>query len=165
MDSKNKFFVVIGSITLVATTTIGGYTLYAKRDSIAPVHSTKDPAATRTAAAVPIIPPTTKTGAVTSDFKDGSYTASSSYVVPHGGHNTISVTVGVSGGTITSVKTTDDYSDSESSMYIGSFEDSLNRDANGRSLADYYPSRIGGASLTTAAFGAVLDQIRTTAAT
>ena len=48
-------------------------------------------------------------------------------------------------------------------MYISGFESSVNSSASGQSLATYSPSRIGGASLTTAAFDDALDTIRSQA--
>ena len=94
--------------------------------------------------------------------KDGTYTATATYYVPHGS-NTISATVTVSGGNITSVTANDNYTDGESAMYIDSFESSLSSKAVGMSLASASFSRIGGASLTTEGFNSVLDQIRTQA--
>ena len=59
--------------------------------------------------------------------------------------------------------TNDAYSDSESAMYVGSFESSVSRDAAGQSIASYRPSRIGGASRTTNAFDQALADIATQA--
>ena len=83
--------------------------------------------------------------------------------MPHGATNTISATVVVSGGNITSVTADDNYTDRESGMWISDFESSLSSTVNGTSLADASFSRIGGASLTTEGFNAVLDMIRTQA--
>ena len=111
---------------------------------------------------------TTNTTATTSSgdsssatsYKDGTYTASSSYNVPHGGQNSIKATITISGGKITAASATNSYTDRESAMYIDSFNSYVNSDATGQSLAGYSPSRIGGASLTTYAFSNAIDTIR-----
>ena len=100
-----------------------------------------------------------------SGYKDGTYTASSRYHVPHGGTNTMSATVTIASGRITAVKTNDTYTDGESAMYVDSFDTSANSSVVGTSLANASFSRIGGASLTTSAFDSVLDTIRTQATT
>lgn len=99
-----------------------------------------------------------------SAYKDGTYTNTVSYNVPHGASNSIAVTLVVSGGKISSVKTNSNYSDGQSSYYISSFESSVSSDASGQPLSSYSPSQIGGASLTTYAFSNAIDNIRSQAA-
>lgn len=106
---------------------------------------------------------TSSSAASSGSYKDGTYTKTISYYVPHGGSNSIKVTLTVSGGNITSVTTNDSYTDGESQMYISSFESSVSSDASGQSLASYGPSRIGGASLTTEAFAEAISGIRSDA--
>lgn len=174
MDTKNKIFTIIGSIALVATATVGGYTLFATKDTAAtPVTTSSSLASTAStaasaspstsSAATPAASTTSTTTSTTGGYKDGTYTASSSYTVPHGAQNSISATITISGGTITSVKASDNYSDGESGRYVSSFESGVSSDANGQSIASYSPSRIGGASLTTSAFSDVIDTIRSQA--
>lgn len=170
MDTKNKVFVVVGSVALIAAAGIGGGYLFLNKSNS---DMGSDAATTSSSTAVDTAPSKTATSSDTSstgtssasanNYKDGTYTATSTYHVPHGGSNTIAATVTVSGGKITSVSTKDSYTDRESSMWIGDFESSVSSDANGQGLASYSPSRIGGASLTTAAFSDAIDQIRTKA--
>ncbi len=169
MDTKNKVFVVIGSIALIATTTIGGYTLFATKDDTTTFSGSSSLSAastqnlTQTTASSTATVSDSTSSAASSSYNDGTYTASMSYSVPHGAQNSISATVVISGGKITSVKTTDNYSDRKSAIYISDFESGVNSDASDQSLAGYTPSRIGGASLTTNAFASVLDTIRSQA--
>ena len=83
--------------------------------------------------------------------------------MPHCATNSISVKVTLSGGKVTDVSVSDDYSDHESQMYISRFESALKDTVPGQDLASLSPSRIGGASLTTYAFDQVLDTIRSQA--
>ncbi len=177
MDAKNKVFVVIGSIALIATTTVGGYTLFTNKDSVAtntsstvsnqstPSSTVASTAAATSTAATSTSTTTDQTAATVNatGYKDGTYTAKSSYSVPEGGQNSISATITISDGKITSISASDSYSDRESSMYVSRFESSVSSDANGQSIADYSPSRIGGASLTTDGFSSVLDTVRSQA--
>lgn len=64
---------------------------------------------------------------------------------------------------ISSVTTSDNYTDRESGMYVSSFEGSVSSDATGQSIGSYSPSRIGGASLTTSAFNEAITNIATQA--
>ena len=171
MDAKNKIFTVIGSIALIAATATGGYLLLTAPTSNTIATSSKTQAVTQSTAESATNTPSTSTGestgaadaTTTSSYKDGTYTATASYSVPHGEQNSIAAEVTVAAGKIVSVKTTDNYSDHESAMYISGFESSVNSSASGQSLATYSPSRIGGASLTTAAFDDALDTIRSQA--
>lgn len=165
MDTRNKIFTIVGAVAITAAAGIGGFVLFATPDKprtsavSAPVVSTvksspsADTAASQAASGMGHM----------NGLKDGTYTASTSYFVPHDGQNSVNATVVVSGGTIASVKATGNYTDGESAMYVDSFNSSVESDATGQPLASYSPSRIGGASLTTAAFDSVLDAIRTKA--
>lgn len=171
MDAKNKIFTVIGSLALIAATATGGYLLLTAPISNTIATSSKTQAVTQptseSATNTQFTSTSESTGAAdaktTSSYKDGTYTATASYSVPHGEQNSIAAEVTVAGGKIVSVKTTDNYSDHESAMYISGFESSVNSSASGQLLATYSPSRIGGASLTTAAFDDALDTIRSQA--
>lgn len=176
MDRKNKIFTIIGATAFIAAAGIGGLTLFAAKDGATntprastsqPVAATVAPSASSTDVSAAATPDSSSASAsstaTTSRYKDGSYTASNSYRVPHGGQNTISATVTISGGKITAVKATNDYTDGESAMYTDSFSGAVSSDASGQDIASYSPSHIGGASLTTAAFDNVLDSVRSQA--
>ncbi len=87
-----------------------------------------------------------------SGYKDGTYIASANYSVPHG-NNSIGVSITLSNGVVSAVKTTHDYADRESGMYVDSFDSSINSVVTGKSLEILTSlSRVGGASLTTFGF-------------
>lgn len=166
MDTKNKIFVVIGTVAILATAGVGGYTLFtAKDDEIVPTYSgtsllTPDTANTSTNSNVSSAD-TTNT-AVTGAYKDGTYTATQLYGVPKGS-NDITVTVVISSSAISSVTTSHTSSDRESAMYIDSFDTGINAAVVGKSLDEVSANRVGGASLTTDGFNAALDVVRTQA--
>lgn len=165
MDTKNKVFIVIGSVALIATAGISGLGLFAgsslgKGATGHSSSSTANAAATTSAGN----PSMGNSGGSMKGvaYKDGQYTASSDYYVP-GGQNTVSATVTVKNGTIASVTANDNYSEGGSAYYIYSFESSISSAASGQPLNGLSLSRVGGASLTTIAFDNVLDTIRSQA--
>ncbi len=105
---------------------------------------------------------TTATSASSSSYKDGQYSANTTYYVPHG-TNTLSATVTIANGSVTAVKVSHDYSDNESGMYIDSFENAIQSAVVGKPISGLSLSRIGGASLTTQAFDDVLATIESNA--
>lgn len=167
MNTQNKLLTVVGAVALVAAATTGGYSLFTDKSSATPTTSAPGSSATSTTTMNSATRPATTSSTATSiasTYKDGTYTATSSYSAPHGGQNTLAATVVIANGKISSVKTTDTYADDESAMWIGAFEQSVSSDASGQSIADYTPTRVGGASLTSMAFSDTLDQIRSKAA-
>ena len=168
MDTKNKVFVVIGSVALIASAAIGGYSLFATQDNTA-ASTTGTSSQVSTTTSTPSSPAsTTNTTTASSSatdstssgsYKDGTYNATVSYSVPHGATNSLKATVTVSNGSITAVSTDDSYSDHESGQWISEFESSLSSSVVGTNLASASFSRIGGASLTTDAFNNALEQI------
>lgn len=176
MNTATKIIVSIGSIAVIATAGIGGFLLATSNNMSTPsitgsVSQATTPSAVSATTSATDASSTTSSSdspgssstSTTSSYKDGTYTASSLYYVPHGGTNSLSATLTVSGGNITAVSTNNTYSDNESGMYIDSFKSSVSSAAVGSSLASASFSRIGGASLTTQAFDSVLDQIRSQA--
>ncbi len=174
MKTKDKISLTVGTIALIATGAGVGWVMFGGGDDAETVTTTSSSSSktstssgttsTSTNTASTSYTSSSSTSSSSSSYKDGTYTASANYSVPKGDSNTITATVEVSGGKIVSVTTTNDYTDHESKSYISRFESSLSGSATGQSLADYSPSRIGGASLTTAGFNDVLDAIRSDAA-
>ena len=95
MDAKNKVFTVIGSIALIAATATGGYLLLTAPTSNTVATSSKTQAVTRSPAETATNSTSTSTSestgataaTTTSSYKDGTYSATASYDVPHGEHN------------------------------------------------------------------------------
>ncbi len=103
---------------------------------------------------------------VSSSYKDGTYTATASYSVPHGYQNTIDVTVTVKDGVVTAVKTSHNYQDQESSMYIDAFDAAIQSSAVDKAIGTISSlSRVGGASLTTYGFDEAIATIANQAKT
>ena len=122
----------------------------ATKETAAQVSNTVAAASTNTAT-------TNTSNTTTSGYKDGTYSASAGYQVPHGS-NTIDLTITMKNGVISALKTSHDYGDRESGMYIDSFDSSIKSVVIGKSL-DMSLSRVGGASLTTHGFEDALATI------
>jgi uncharacterized protein with FMN-binding domain len=124
--------------------------------------TTTQPTDTQTVTApTPSTDTTTNTPVATtqsSGYKDGTYTASASYGVPHG-QNSIEVSITLKNGTVTSVKNTHGYSDRESGRYIDSFDTAIESSVVGAAIEGLSLSRVAGASLTTYGFDDALASI------
>lgn len=95
-------------------------------------------------------------------YKDGSYSATASYSVPHGYSNDITVKLTLANGVVSAVTTDNSYSssDRESGMYIDAFENAIESAVVGKSLDSLTSlGRVGGASLTTYAFDDAITTI------
>jgi hypothetical protein len=101
----------------------------------------------------PIAQPT-----VGSVYKNGSYSATSSYRVP-GGQNSLTITLTVDSDKISVVKTSNTVDGYVSQSYVDSFDASISSAVVGTTLTDAYVGRVGGATLTTGAFDNTLDTI------
>lgn len=186
MTMKRKIAAVAGSLVVFGTATAVGVSLFIHQDpeteagSVSsdstkqpttqasptkqPSSSSKSPSSTETSlpTETPTQAPTETPTPDAGTSQEQTYSASVLYSVPRSS-NSITVTVGVTDGVISSVSTENSYTDHESGRYISRFESDLQTDAVGQSLSTYSPSRIGGASLTTQGFSDALSQIRTEA--
>lgn len=161
MNSKDKIFLTIGSVAMVAAVGFGSYALLN--------NSTSNSNATKSATTMQSTTSSNTTtdainSSVNSIYKDGTYTSVASYSVPHGNQNSIDVSLTIKSDVITNVSATNDYSDNESGMFIDSFESSLESKVVGKTLIGTSFSRIGGASLTTNGFQSAIESIRNEAA-
>ncbi|MET0979857.1 MAG: hypothetical protein ABWX90_01210 [Candidatus Saccharimonadales bacterium] len=126
---------------------------------------TEDEAATPSPVAAPTTPaPTTPApspaATPTGSHRNGTYTATVSYNVPDGGHNTLNATVTISNSTISAVTTNNSYTERKSQQYVDSFANGISSASVGKPVATFSIGRVGGASLTSAAFNSALDTIR-----
>ena len=164
MDTKRKVFVVLGSVAVIAVAGATAGALFFGGDSTTVPSSgsslVSDSTSSTDASSTGSDQTSTTTTPTTGTYADGTYTASASYRVPHGYSNSIRTNLTVKDGTVTAVDVQNDASDRESESYIDWFEQELESEVVGKSLADLSPSRIGGASLTTDAFDQTLDTIR-----
>lgn len=159
---------MVGVAAIFAVAGIGGYMLFASKPvETTPASTATSQVATTNPAATAAAPSTTTTQTTTqstqttntSGYKDGTYSATERYSVPHQGVNTMNLSVTVSAGKITAIVPNDTYTDGESARWIDSFEQSVSRAMVGQKLGTTSASVIGGASLTSGAFFSALDTI------
>lgn len=164
MTKTDKIILALGAVAIASAAIVGGISLTKtssnQQSTGASQTSTNDSQTTTTTSSASQSNINTE---VSSGYKDGTYTASASYSVPHNGSNSIAVTLTVKDGVITAVNADNSYTDHESSEYIDMFEQALEGKVVGQSVASLSPSRIGGASLTTGGFSDALETIRTQA--
>ena len=158
MDTRNKIFAVVGTVAILATAGTVGALLFTQQDTTSTTGTTTTSQNTVPNSSTDSSDSSSST-TTTSSYKDGTYTSTQTYSVPHGDTNTIKVTVTISSGKITAVTTDNNYTDRESGMYIQDFESSVSGMMTGQSMGSMMSSRIGGASLTSNAFYDALDTI------
>ncbi len=96
-------------------------------------------------------------------YQDGTYTADGTYQTP-GGQETLTVTLAVKNGTVTSVKATGSGSTPNAQHYEQAFESGMAAVVVGKQLATLQVGTIAGSSLTPQGFNAAVDKIKTEAA-
>lgn len=171
MKTRNNIFLAIGSIAIIAASGVGVYALYSSAqtgtsNSGLTTQSTTNSSTSGSTTGGTTSNSTTNSTSSTSasNYKDGTYTASANYSVPHGYQNSISVSITVSNGSITAASATHSTSDRESAEYTDVFDSSLSSKVVGQSLSGASFSRIGGASLTTDGFQTALETVMNEAA-
>lgn len=98
----------------------------------------------------------------TSSYKDGTYSATGSYLSP-GGRESIDLTVVIKDGVITDTTLATHASSRDSSQYQELFADHYKSLVVGKSINGLSLSRVAGSSLTSNGFNDALDEIRTEA--
>ncbi len=94
-----------------------------------------------------------------SGYKDGTYKVTTSYSVPRGEQNSLTVSLTIKNGTVAALSTDSQYQDDESSRYVNGFENSIQSVVVGKQINGLSIGRVGGASYTSAAFKNVLADI------
>lgn len=102
--------------------------------------------------------PTTPTVPAGTTFKDGTYTASSNYYVPHG-MESIDVTLTVKNNVVTNSQIQNSEGNPESAGYQEAFASQYQSDVVGKNLGSIQISYIAGASDTTQGFDDALQSI------
>lgn len=169
-SSKKSTPTIVGTIVIAAIVGVGGYN-YATSST-----STETAVQGPTTSSSQTTKPTSGNGSTvetnstnlstqssTVTYKDGAYTATAGYVVPHGGRNRVKATVTITNGKITNVVTSNNFSDQKSGYYIDSFDATIKSAMAGTSISNAYAGRVGGASLTSSAFNNALQTIETQA--
>lgn len=101
---------------------------------------------------------TSTTASSSAGYKDGTYSASSSYYVPHG-YEQIQVSLTVKSGVITASSITNSESDPESARFQENFASSYKSYVVGQKLSSLQLGVISGASDTTQGFNDALSKI------
>lgn len=123
---------------------------------------TPAPAPTPTPVAPKPTPKPTPALTPTYAYRNGTFVASSNYAVP-GASNTLTTRITISQDKVAAVSSSHVAPDPDSQPFINGFNSGVSSAVVGRSLAGLSASRIGGASLTTAAFNSNLNAIRSQA--
>jgi uncharacterized protein with FMN-binding domain len=151
-------FIVILAVVMVSI----GSNLYKSKQKNVTAQNTNAPATTMpstpqlqtTTPAVPNSSP--------SNYKDGTFSASSDYNVPSSYEN-IKVSLTIKNGLITATNITNSQGDNESARWQDRFASAYKSYVVGKSIKDLNLSYVGGASDTTQGFNDALEQIKTQA--
>lgn len=103
--------------------------------------------------------PSPETSTDTSTYKDGTYTATGSYLSP-GGRELVDLTVVVKDGVITETSLVKKASDSEAEEYQEKFATNYQSQVVGKKINGLSLSRVAGSSLTSNGFNNALTKIR-----
>jgi uncharacterized protein with FMN-binding domain len=99
----------------------------------------------------------------TATYKDGTYTATASYLTP-GGTESIRVQVALAGNAINDVQLSQQGDSRESQEYQAAFAGEYQSSVAGKNITEVKLSRVAGSSLTSNAFNEAIDQIKRNAA-
>ena len=106
---------------------------------------------------------TPETPSSTASYKDGTYTATGSYLSP-GGQESVDVEVTLKGGVIESATVTPHPASTTSTQYQGEFVSNFKPLVVGKSIDDVKLSRVAGSSLTSGGFNEAIEKIKDDAA-
>lgn len=175
MNKRSHAPQYIGISVITAMLLIGAYVLIIHNKpqplSVAAV-STPTPLAVSSETATPTASATavettaataTATPTASTQYKNGTYTASASYMVPRGGMNSLTIKMTIQNDTITSVTTNNDISEGDSQFYVDSFDQNISGVVVGKKLANAYVGRVGAASLTSSAFNNIVNKVMSSA--
>ena len=95
-------------------------------------------------------------------YKDGTYSATGSYMSP-GGPDQVKVTVALTNDIITSILFTPEPGDNNSAKYQNIFATNYKQYVIGKNIADVYLTKVSGSSLTSKGFNDALAQIKSQA--
>lgn len=153
-DNKEQK-IAAGIITLVVIALLAGSaTFYANnQQGSASTTTTVQPSSSISASATPSSSPGGT--ANTSNYKDGTYSASSDYYVPHGSES-IKVTLTISNGTVTDSSIQNSEYDNESAQFQQGFAAEYKSSVVGKPISSLQLDYVAGASDTTQGFNDAL---------
>lgn len=151
-QSSVKKKVVAGSIIgLIVVALLAAIVVYEAKKSDSAVNTTNTTAASANNNSTSTVPAGTT-------FKDGMYSASSTYYVPHGSES-IDVTLTVKDNVVTDSQIQNSEDNPESAQYQEEFASQYRSDVVGKNLGSIQISYIAGASDTTQGFDDALQSI------
>ena len=161
-DSTNGKKIGVG-IALVALIAIAAVVFGAKKSATIADTTTDTSGTTVTTPTTRVPHETTNPGATnpssTSAYKDGTYTATGSYMSP-GGPDKLGVSLTIKNGIVTDATVTPEPGDRESQYYQGIFVASYKPLVVGKDISTIKLSKVSGSSLTSGGFDDALAQIK-----
>lgn len=162
-DNSNKFIgIIIGIIALVGVAGISFLGGKDKNETVLPEQTSDDVAQNPVSGATPTTPtktPVSTKPAVSSVYKDGTYTANGTYMSP-GGQDTVSVKVTLANDVITSTSITTVVADGTSKRYIDEFASGYKQYVVGKNISSVRLTKVSGSSLTSTGFNNALATIK-----
>lgn len=160
-QSKRKLNPTIISLIVIVILAAGVGIIYLmprnETDQTATTTQTSD--ASETSQSADTSETTASSATSSSSYADGTYSATGEYSTP-GGTESVSVTATLSGGKITSVKTTGSATGGNSAQYQAAFLSAYESKVVGKSIDEVSLSRVAGSSLTSGGFNAALEEIK-----
>ncbi len=104
-------------------------------------------------------PATSPESTDTSQYENGTYSATGSYLTP-GGRQSIELTVTITDGVITDTSVKNNATDAESREHQKLFSDNYKSLVVGKKVSEVSLSRVSGSSLTSSGFNTALNQIK-----
>lgn len=145
MEGSHKTIIILVVVVLLAIA--GGATLMLTNK---PVSQEASDARTST---------TQSSTAAAGPYKDGTYSASATYLTP-GGTEKVDIKVTVASDTVSAVEFTGHPTTREAETYQGQFEENLDDQVVGKELDEINLSRVSGSSLTPNGFNKALEVVK-----
>lgn len=155
MDQKKKMHPAIAALIVIVLVGIVASAVIIINNASNDNKAT--PAASQTTQTV-----NTNTGSSSSDvstYKDGTYSATGSYLSP-GGRESIDLTVTIKDGVITSTELKKNATDRDAEEYQQLFADNYKSLVVGKAVDEVSLSRVAGSSLTSTGFNNALTEIK-----
>lgn len=125
--------------------------------------SSSTAAMTNSAPVTATTPTTSSTNTSSGTYKDGTYSASTSYFTPDGQEDA-KLTITIANNVVTASNFSEQALSGEGQRYQDRFDSNYKSEVVGQKLGDISLSRVAGASLTTDGFSQALEQIKQNAA-
>lgn len=141
------------AVLIVIVVIVGGVILVSRSDKSDEMNSTSQQSTSDTAT------DSTMDDASSGTYKDGSYTATGSYVSP-GGQEDITITVTLEDGVVTGTSAKSGAREAEGREFQGQFIGGYKSQVVGKNIDDISLSHVSGSSLTSQGFNDALEKIK-----